>query len=88
MRLRIVGKVHPFNQPGLGFGSVVDVEDEVLAREYLGTGWVVVAEPDEERAVVELEVETAVPKRPVGRPRKIPAWHDDDAPGFKPVERQ
>jgi hypothetical protein len=88
VRLRFI-KVDPLaTPPGVKVGDVLTLE-EPRARCYVHTGWgeILPDEPPEERAVLEPgdAVETAVPKRPPGRPRKEPAWHDDEAPGFKAV---
>jgi hypothetical protein len=75
---------------GAKYGEVVDI-DEDNARRYIHVGMAeAVPEPPEERAVPDPDqsVQTAVPARKVGRPRRAPEWHDDDAPGFKPVEQQ
>ena len=73
---------------GVKVGDVLEIE-ESSARCYVhcGYGDILLPEPGEERAVVEPAdpVETAVPKRAPGRPRKTPAWHDDDATGWKAV---
>ena len=75
-------------------GDIIDV-DEVSAARYVAQGFAVGVdvEPSEERAVVEVEAEVAVPevkvekKRGPGRPRKVvePDWADDDARGWKKV---
>jgi hypothetical protein len=70
-------------------GKIIDVADEEAHR-MVRVGQAELVEAREEQAVPEPSdlVETAIPKKKVGRPRKAPEWHDDDAAGFKPVEQQ
>jgi hypothetical protein len=88
---------------GVTRGQVIDLDDDDAAR-YISSGMAEALpepEPEEERAVIDTtpvtvtadagltgEVETAVPKRRPGRPRKTPEWHDDNAPGWSAVEKE
>lgn len=86
LRIHVTGTFHGV-EGGVLPGTIVEVSDFDAAR-YVKNCVAEYVPDDEENAVVEPQVESAVVKRRRTRPRKQAEWHDDSAPGWSKVDNQ
>jgi hypothetical protein len=87
LRTTVTGSFHGI-EGGIERGQVVDVDDISAAR-YVKNGLAELVKETVESAVVEPEgVESALVRRPRGRPRKQPEWDDEHAQGWKDASPQ